>query len=374
VKCGNNVTARGDYAKAGGPAVVVLGSVEDLRRAQQAGDIDTSDDDPNALGWLDSEEVDAAPVAPAEAKSQTRRVSVREIDKISGLKDLRDIQKALLDAETGSPAPPKETVKPSKIERGPAPRSRDVPTVKEPSKEAPSREAPAKSEEHDEVERPRDAGPVAAYLVGELFPEPFGLTLKRKYLMGRDPRASIFLPGGEVSRRHAGIAADEKGAFWVEDLRSANGTYVNGHAVLKRKLRDGDRLDVGPFSFTFAPAADGKPAPKIAFDPNEETRVIRAMPGSLTAEIDTNGVLPLLRLLHERGRSGVMTLRAGKQVGRIFLIEGEVHHAQFGKYKGDDALAALLPAEVGSIHFQDEKVKVPRTVQRMTDEILTDGR
>src|SRR4029077_11094943 len=106
------------------------------------------------------------------------------------------------------------------------------------------------------------------------------------YLLGRDPKASVILPGGEVSRKHAGISTDNEGAFWVEDLKSMNGTYVNGHAILKRRLREGDVLDVGPFAFTFTVAKAGAAAPKGGCDPAEETRAVRAMPGALSGAIE----------------------------------------------------------------------------------------
>src|SRR5438270_12755061 len=96
--CGNNISKRGDYARgSGGPAVVVFGSVEDLRRAQQTGDIDTSEDDPTALGWLDESNIDDGldrELSETE-KSSTRPVSIHEIDKIPGLRDLDTLQKAL---------------------------------------------------------------------------------------------------------------------------------------------------------------------------------------------------------------------------------------------------------------------------------------
>jgi hypothetical protein len=204
----------------------------------------------------------------------------------------------------------------------------------------------------------------------ELFPEPFALVLGKRYLMGREPKASISLPSSEVSKRHAGISNDDTGAFWLEDLRSMNGTYVNGCAVLKRKLREGVVIDVGPFSFRFSLAKSDVPAPKGGCDPGEETRAIRQMPGALAGQIEANGVGAVVQLLHASRRSGVLTLRAGPQVGRIFMVEGEIHHAQFGKTVGEQALHSLIPAEAGFLHFQDERIKVKRTIERSTDELF----
>jgi pSer/pThr/pTyr-binding forkhead associated (FHA) protein len=339
-KCGNNISKRGEYSQKQGPEVIVFGSVEDLRRAKETGNLDTSNDDPTALGWLENSdlaEAEHAAAPPVEAKG-TRRVSVREIDKISGLKDLREIQKALLQTPETPTEKPRVKIE---LERRRDPDASPTQPVK--------------------VE------PAVAWLACELLPGPIPLVLGKKFLLGRDERAPIRLQASEVSRRHCGVAADEKGDFYVEDLRSSNGTYVNGHQILKRRLKDGDVLDVGPFTFRFSLGAT---APVAASDPNAETRTIRAVPGALVGEIESNGAGSVLVLLHTAKRSGVLTLRAGPQVGRIFLVDGEIQHAQFGKVTGEQALAALIPAEAGFLHFADEKVKVKRTIERSTAEIL----
>ncbi len=361
-KCGNNISKRGEFAETQGPKVVVLGSVEDLKRAREQGDLDTSDDDPTALGWLDSTET--SKLESSSESGERRRVSVSEIDKISGLKDLREIQKALLGSDEPEPEKPR-----LKIERGglrggstegDSSSSMGRPLPKEELVSPPRPEEPA----------PVETEPAAAYLACELFADAFPLVATRKYLLGRDQRASICLPSSEVSRRHAGVSMDDKGAFWIEDLKSMNGTYVNGHAVLKRKLKAGDRIDMGPFAFIFSLAEKGAPPPSGGCDPEGETQPVRMVPGALSGEIEKNGVGPVLRLLHASRRSGVLTLRAGRQVGRVFIVQGEIHHAQFGKSAGEAALSALIPAEAGLLHFTDEKVKVHRSIERSTEEIL----
>ncbi|MBI3724221.1 FHA domain-containing protein [bacterium] len=383
--CGNNISKRGDYLKAQGPAVIVLGSVEDLRRARETGNIDLSEDDPTALGWLEEDgAIETAPMATDE-EPRTRRVSVRDIDKISGLHDLRDLQKSLLGESPPTGSSP--IVAPSKIDR---PLSRRVPSLaarSEADAEAPPAEAPPAKTSPDEAataperspelddsssdDEPKvEKSPTTAYLLGELFPQPFELTTTRRYLMGRDPRASIFLPSGQVSRRHAGIAADPKGDYWIEDLRSTNGTYLNGHAIVKRRLRQGDEVQVGPFAFRFAKATPGQEPASALCDPNSETQAMRAVPGALSGDIDKTGVPLVLALLYAGKRNGVLTLRAGRHLGRIFFVAGHIQHAQFGRTIGDAALAALIPAEGGLMHFCDEKVEVKQTVTKSTKDIL----
>ena len=63
-------------------------------------------------------------------------------------------------------------------------------------------------------------------------------------VLGREPGLAVALPAEGVSRRHARITWDGK-SHWVEDLRSTNGTFVNGHPVAREKLRHLDVVTLG---------------------------------------------------------------------------------------------------------------------------------
>ena len=65
-------------------------------------------------------------------------------------------------------------------------------------------------------------------------------------LMGRDDKAGIQVQSLEVSRNHARLFRTDLGAWMLEDLKSSNGTFVNGLRVLgKQEVRFGDRLQLG---------------------------------------------------------------------------------------------------------------------------------
>lgn len=70
-------------------------------------------------------------------------------------------------------------------------------------------------------------------------------------LLGRSQDASIRLTDGGVSRQHATIRRDGN-LYWLADLGSANGSFVNDVAVTTaRALRHGDRIQVGACVFVF---------------------------------------------------------------------------------------------------------------------------
>lgn len=68
--------------------------------------------------------------------------------------------------------------------------------------------------------------------------------------VGRHPESDIFLDDITVSRRHAEVRR-EGARYWVSDVGSLNGTYVNRERADDRELADGDELQVGKFKLVF---------------------------------------------------------------------------------------------------------------------------
>ena len=70
-------------------------------------------------------------------------------------------------------------------------------------------------------------------------------------LIGRSEEATIRINDAGVSRQHATIRR-EGVHYWLVDLGSANGCYVNDvHQTTARVLRDGDRIQIGGCIFLF---------------------------------------------------------------------------------------------------------------------------
>jgi pSer/pThr/pTyr-binding forkhead associated (FHA) protein len=63
--------------------------------------------------------------------------------------------------------------------------------------------------------------------------------------MGRSPDISIRMSDERLSRRHAQIQFKD-GGYWLADLGSSNGTYVNQHRLsAPHQLRSGDVIGLG---------------------------------------------------------------------------------------------------------------------------------
>jgi len=64
-------------------------------------------------------------------------------------------------------------------------------------------------------------------------------------LLGRDPICECTLPSETVSARHARFAYHHS-QWWIEDLKSTNGTYLNGEPVqIPVVVTPGDQIRCG---------------------------------------------------------------------------------------------------------------------------------
>ena len=73
---------------------------------------------------------------------------------------------------------------------------------------------------------------------------------ERPITIGRSPEADVVILDEKASRIHCGIRLWD-GEFYVKDLKSRNGTYVNDQRVDVVKLKSGDRIRVGNILFSF---------------------------------------------------------------------------------------------------------------------------
>jgi pSer/pThr/pTyr-binding forkhead associated (FHA) protein len=91
--------------------------------------------------------------------------------------------------------------------------------------------------------RPVPAGAQLRVMAG--FFEGLELPIDREWLViGRGKSAEIMLAEPTISRAHAAIGYDG-GGFFVQDLRSTNGTLVNGERRERASLRDHDEIQIG---------------------------------------------------------------------------------------------------------------------------------
>ena len=105
-----------------------------------------------------------------------------------------------------------------------------------------------------------------------------GSTAKKTYpvraelLIGRDLSCGIIIQDDGVSRTHAKISRHGDG-FRIRDLKSTNGTAVNGIRITDQPLAEGDIIEIGNtvLEFTFEKSGHLKPGGSTSFFIDEDT-------------------------------------------------------------------------------------------------------
>jgi len=106
---------------------------------------------------------------------------------------------------------------------------------------------------------------------------------KERTMLGRRPYNDIVIDNLAVSGEHAVMHMTEH-EVEVEDLGSTNGTYVNGKAIKRQVLRNGDTIEVGKYKIRFLQEeADGGYEKTMIFKPGMVPPPLAPRPAAATA-------------------------------------------------------------------------------------------
>ncbi len=103
---------------------------------------------------------------------------------------------------------------------------------------------------------------------------------KTEIVIGRTEDNDIAIDHRSVSRHHAKIQVQGK-SFKVIDLKSANGTLINGEEYAQVDLKRGDLVEFGHVKFRFVP-----PGESYALNPEEQQALAKAKRGEVDVGAD----------------------------------------------------------------------------------------
>jgi adenylate cyclase len=160
--------------------------------------------------------------------------------------------------------------------------------------------------------------------------------------IGRATLNTFVIDSPKVSRLHAIIHSERAGAFWLVDLGSSNGTFLNKRRIHEpTRLRDCDRITIGGNKFTFRQLREPSDRPKSTAPVPTLQEQIEEVPCYLLVA-DIQNFTPLTRELF----SDKLAMLVSSWLATCKDII-EKHRGMVNKYLGDGILA-YWPEEVGT--------------------------
>jgi len=185
-------------------------------------------------------------------------------------------------------------------------------------------------------------GSEAAYLALAGSDRRFPLIAGQTWSIGRGEGCAVLLDSRSVSRLHALIQRREAGEYYLVDLGSRNGSFVNGRRVsIPKLLKNKDRLAFGEQELVFRNPARviAQPEPVGATTRNLPTEALHTQTLATIIVVDIRDFTPLARTLPEALLS--------QTIGTWFLRVGQVaeHWGSWAQQYIGDAIMAVWAHE-----------------------------
>ena len=177
--------------------------------------------------------------------------------------------------------------------------------------------------------------------------------------IGRDESCAIALDEDPVSRQHAKVLYVERRPELL-DLGSMNGTFLNGKRIQRAFLEHGDRIQVGSSVFVVTVGeedADPAAGPSARDGLASQLRSSRhAGPTSkqasaISGNLSEVKLVSLLQIIESDQSTGTLVILAGGLDGKIYVHQGLIRHATFGRTRGPKAFYRMTALQEGKFDF-----------------------
>src|SRR5438552_2214089 len=210
-------------------------------------------------------------------------------------------------------------------------------------------------------------------------PQAYNFT-EGEVLIGRSPECQIVLKDFGISRTHAKLVADEDGVR-IQDLKSKNGTQVNGVPVVEAPLKDGDRILLGKFQLTFSKTLEGKVVLDEEKPLSEEAGTIIRSIGELSKLLSDTGAQAAA--LAEKKVTPDVHVQDVEKANRILKVLTKVAETLIAVRPVEEVLQQVMdivfehiPADRGFLMLNEDGTDklVPMVVKHRNSSSATEGK
>lgn len=190
------------------------------------------------------------------------------------------------------------------------------------------------------------------------------ISIGETLVIGRRADCDLVLDDAKISRKHAMVRWQDN-AYWLFDLGSSNGSYLNGRRIqATTRLAHSDVIRLGPFEFGFVSSDGDRPGDGWSNEPDFSATI---------ADISTRPVLMFVSDI--KGFTELSEKISPDSLARAIgswyrecqqVLEG--HGASIDKFIGDCVLAywmdVSLESRTAAIHAAQSLLEVTRKIIR----------
>lgn len=189
--------------------------------------------------------------------------------------------------------------------------------------------------------------------------------------IGRQMGSQIFLPDKAISRQHAVIYNTKDGGWVIEDLDSANKTFINKHAIHKSQLKDGQTINIANFNIKVTLSEndenDNKKAPihlddtvaEVNTDIHTESRI----PNARSA--------PMIKIPPTRAKDFLNASRSLNKVRNLKALHRQLLDIVLSQFAPLNAWVALRKDDQGPMDIEGGR-KISSESVSLADLMMTD--
>jgi pSer/pThr/pTyr-binding forkhead associated (FHA) protein len=206
--------------------------------------------------------------------------------------------------------------------------------------------------------------------------KPVLISKSGSFSIGRMEDNTIVIPDSRVSRRHAEIVWNaDQNVFYIHDLQSSNGTFVNNKKISgnPHPLSDNDKIRISATVFASRIVNDSSVIENEFRELRKNTQTTQTeiisitdihsltQPSGLTGDLSNLCPIELFQMLDTGNKTGRVLIRTESgQKGSFTIVNGQIVSAEFNNLIGENAVYEVLAYNKGIFTFKPEQIFVDR--------------
>lgn len=203
-------------------------------------------------------------------------------------------------------------------------------------------------------------------------PNSFSFACPCEIVFGRDKSCNVRVVDKKISRKHTKIYSDGIKIF-AEDLKSTNGTYIDGTKIEKSEVDTKNKIQIGTsiiyVSLNEDELEEVKTIPSIKKDKHTGPIDGATMVDRMAGELSKLPIADLISLLNKNKATGELEIKfKDNKKGKVYISNGDITFVNYDNVYLGKALFRIMQQASGTFLFLPKET--PRFDIEITEETV----